>query len=78
MNKIIRFFIIPLFIILLFLSDSMPAVDTAIGVCPFLNINKNNNYDWVCDGIPESLTSDMKLANLLVVERLHLKILLRR
>ncbi len=43
------------------------------GVCPFVNSSDQKNPDWIADGIAESLSCDMKLANFVVVDRIHLK-----
>jgi len=43
------------------------------GVCPFLNTTKNKKFDWIADGLAESITSDMKLANYNVVDRINVK-----
>lgn len=43
------------------------------GVCPFVNTNGGKKLAWIADGIAESLSCDMKLANFVVVDRIHVK-----
>lgn len=58
------------------LAPSLDALES-YGVCPFTNISNQRNFDWLSDGMGETLSNDMKLANMVVVERLHLKEVLK-
>jgi len=45
----------------------------AYGVCPFTNTAGDRKYDWIADGIAESISSDLKLASHTVVDRINVK-----
>lgn len=64
---------IMLLLVIFSLTVSKASTGVVFGVCPFQNINKEKSLNWFADGVAESLSSDMKLANMVVVERLHIK-----